>query len=72
MLLATYVLITLYLVTCNLILLILNKDIMIQSKSNNWKEAFLAREWISIQTKRRVSPGFTATSTLLILHVSYC
>ncbi|XP_045452713.1 meckelin-like [Melitaea cinxia] len=45
------------------------KDITIQSKSNNWKEAFLAREWISIQTKRRVSPGFTATSTLLILHL---
>ncbi|CAH2089757.1 unnamed protein product [Euphydryas editha] len=45
------------------------KDLIIQSKSNNWKESFLAKEWMSIQTKRRVSPGFTATSTLLISHL---
>ncbi|XP_046970407.1 meckelin-like [Vanessa cardui] len=44
------------------------KDASIQNKSKNWKEAILAKEWMSKQTKRRVSPGFTAVSTLFILH----
>ncbi|XP_064073783.1 meckelin-like [Vanessa tameamea] len=45
------------------------RDVFIQNKSKNWKEAILAKEWMSKQTKRRVSPGFTAVSTLLILHL---
>ncbi|XP_050352298.1 meckelin-like [Nymphalis io] len=44
------------------------KDVFIQNKSKNWKETILAKEWMSKQTKRRVSPGFTAIITLFVLH----
>nr|XP_034835568.1 transitional endoplasmic reticulum ATPase TER94 isoform X2 [Maniola hyperantus] len=41
----------------------------IQTKSNNWKSDLLAREWMSLQTKRRVSPGYTITITLFVLYL---
>lgn len=46
-------------------------EITIPDKSKQWKTDMLAKEWSSLQTKRRVLPGYTITVTLLVLHVSY-
>ncbi|KAJ8717410.1 hypothetical protein PYW08_005809 [Mythimna loreyi] len=35
---------------------------------NSWRASTLAREWSGLQTTRRVSPGYTVTLTLLVLH----
>ncbi|XP_052743892.1 uncharacterized protein LOC112056746 [Bicyclus anynana] len=40
----------------------------LNEKSNVWKTDLLLREWMSLQTKRRVLPGYTVTCTLLVLH----
>ena len=39
-------------------------------KYSSWRATTLAREWSGMQTMRRVSPGYTVTLALLVLHVS--
>ncbi|XP_063540463.1 meckelin-like isoform X2 [Cydia strobilella] len=38
-------------------------------ENNLWKTMMVAREWSSMQTKRRANPGFTVALTLVILHL---
>ncbi|KAH9635857.1 hypothetical protein HF086_002417, partial [Spodoptera exigua] len=41
----------------------------VTEKYSNWRASTLAREWSRMQTMRRVSPGYTASLALLVLHV---
>ncbi|KAM3956712.1 LOW QUALITY PROTEIN: meckelin [Aphomia sociella] len=45
------------------------KDTSTVDKYKNYKAIALAREWSCMQTKRRASPGFTVTFTLLLLYL---
>ncbi|XP_022819611.1 meckelin-like [Spodoptera litura] len=38
-------------------------------KYNSWRASTLAREWSRMQTMRRVSPGYTTSLALLVLHL---
>ncbi|XP_053615163.1 meckelin-like isoform X2 [Plodia interpunctella] len=44
------------------------KDGVTIEQSNLWKVGTLAREWSSVQTKRRAHPGYTVTLALAILY----
>ncbi|XP_038211400.1 meckelin-like [Zerene cesonia] len=49
-----------------------NPPVSDSSKNNNtydWRSVLLAREWMEMQTVRRVCPVATITLTLLILHI---
>ncbi|CAH0696027.1 unnamed protein product [Spodoptera exigua] len=41
----------------------------VTEKYSNWRASTLAREWSRMQTMRRVSPGYTASLALLVLHL---
>ncbi|PZC83076.1 hypothetical protein B5X24_HaOG208549 [Helicoverpa armigera] len=44
------------------------KGVSATEKYNSWRAQTLAREWSGLQTMRRVSPGYTVTLALIILH----
>ncbi|XP_072942971.1 meckelin-like [Epargyreus clarus] len=45
------------------------KDPLVYEQSKQWKTVLLAKELISMQARRRASPGVTVTLTLILLHL---